>query len=444
MKNMSLIASLAVIATPLFADANVAHFINIDRATQHEAQVISQFPVTDNDQLVLKLPHWRTGRYQILDLASGVRGVKAFGENGRVLDVLKTDKGTWQVNKKPGEAVKVQYDVYANELGQRVRHIDDSHAFLDASGVWMYSDESRALPITVNLTVPQGWQSRSGMTSCGEHCFSAANYDVLIDSPIESGIHEFRTFDVKGKTFELLVWGKGNYSLDTMVTDLKKMVTTVGDLYGSYPFDRYLFMVHATNGEGGATEHLNSTIIQKSRWGFSPRKDYLDFFRTATHEFVHTWNVKLYRPKELVPYQYQSENYTNLLWIAEGSTSYFDELNTLRSGVQKRDEYLEQLAKAIDTYQHTPGNLRMSANEASFDEWINGNADRERQRNAHSGIYTKGELLGLLFDLNIRAATKGKKGWQDVHNYVAAHHSVAQGGYSEADVLQALKAVSGR
>jgi predicted metalloprotease with PDZ domain len=205
-----------------------------------------------------------------------------------------------------------------------------------------------------------------------------------------------------------------------------------------------LFIVHATNGDSGATEHLNSTVIQKSRWSFSARKDYLDFIRTATHEFVHTWNVKSYRPKEMVPYDFQKENYTTLLWIAEGSTSYFDELNTLKSGIQKRDEYLEQLAKSINDYHHTPGNLRMSASEASFDEWIHGGPDKERARNANSGIYTKGELLGLMFDIKLRIATQGKKGWQDVHNVLATKHTLQHGGFSEADVLAALQQVGGR
>ncbi len=429
----------------LSAVANtVQHEINIDRATNHEAAVTSVFPADDATQLIVKMPNWRTGKYQILNLASGVRDFSAKGDDGRTLTFKKIDKGSWAIDKKAGESVTVRYDIYGNELGGRVRHIDDSHAFLDASGVWMYSDNTRALPLTVKLTVPSGWQSRSGMSHCGDHCFTAANYDVLIDSPIETGIHEFQSFEADGKQYELAIWGRGNHDSTQIIADLKKMVTTVGKLYGYYPFDRYLFIVHATNGEGGATEHLNSTVIQKSRWGFAPRKDYLDFFRTATHEFVHTWNVKDYRPKEMVPYDYQKENHTTLLWIAEGSTSYFDELHTLKAGVQKRDEYLEQIAKQINDYQHTPGNLRMSASDASFDEWIHGTTDKERARNANSGIYTKGELLGLLFDLKLRAQTQGKKGWQDVHNVLAQQHRVAQGGFGEAEVLAALQKVGGR
>lgn len=156
------------------ADDIVQHSINIDRATQHEAQVKSIFPATSAPSIVVKMPNWRTGRYQILNLANGVRDFKAFGDNGRELAAQKIDKASWQIQKKAGEVVTIQYDLYGNELGLRVRHIDDTHAFLDASGVWMYSDESRALPLTVNLTVPEGWQSRSGLTSCAAHCFSAA------------------------------------------------------------------------------------------------------------------------------------------------------------------------------------------------------------------------------------------------------------------------------
>ena len=416
----------------------VKYELKISNAAQHLADVSASYPATADTAFVLQLPVWRTGRYQVLPLANGIRQLVATGADGRVLPVRKLDKASWQIDKNAGEAVNVRYELYANELGQRTRHIDDSHAYLNGGTVWLYNPSQRQLPIDVRLQVPTGWVSRAGMEKgdC-EHCFVAADYDVLADSPIETGIHAFHSFVVDGKTIELAIWGEGNHNGKQIADDLQKIVATTGQLFGSYPFEkRYLFIVHATGGEGGATEHMNSTVIQRPRWTFAPRKEYLKFIRTATHEFFHTWNVKGYRPAAMVPYDYQKENYSELLWIAEGHTSYFDNLLSLRAGVQTRDEYLEEVGSIMDDYLRQPGRFQQSALESSFDEWIQPSG--ERARNASVSIYSKGEMIALTMDLMLRKASKGKLGVEDLHKQLWQKHAVRQGGYTSADVKAIL------
>lgn len=435
---------LILLGASATARADVDYQLRITDAAQHLAEVRATFPAATGTTLDVQMPNWRTGRYNILNLANGVRLFKAFDAKGEPLAVAKTDKGTWQVRTKPGDAVTVQYELYANLLGERTRHIDDTHAYLDASGVFVYAAPFRKEPVKVKLDVPQGWKSRSGMNAGNcDHCFVAPNYDVLIDAPIETGIHEFYTDKVDGRTIELAIWGRGNHDGKQMMTDLKKIVAETAKMYGNkYPFQRYLFIVHATDGVGGATEHANSTVIQKPRWTFAPRKPYLDFLRVAAHEFYHTWNVKAYRPKEMVPYDYQNENYNRLLWIAEGHTSYYDDLIVLRAGLQKRDEFLEGYAKLIDDYLHQPGRFQQSAADASFDEWIA--VGGERARNASVNIYSKGQVLALMMDLELRRQTGGKRGLEDMHRILFEKHSTAQGGYDVPAVLAALRSVSGQ
>lgn len=437
----STLALTCALAAPA-AFADVQYQIKITNPTQHLAEVKIDFPAVSGKTLDVQMPIWRTGRYEVLNLGKNVRQFVATNSNGKPLSFVKTDKGTWQVKTQPGEGVKISYEVYANALGERTQHIDDTHAYLDASGILMYAAPFRSQAIKVKLNTPTTWISRSGMDKgdC-DHCFVAKNYDVLIDSPIETGEHEFHSFDVEGHTIELAIWGRGNYDGKKMAIDLKKVVEEGRKLFGAFPFKRYLFIVHATDGVGGATEHINSTVIQKSRWGFAPRKEYLGFIRTAAHEFVHTWNVKAYRPKEMVPYEYQKENYSRLIWMAEGNTSYFEELLTLRAGLQNRDEFMEEFAKALQAYEHQPGRFQQSAAESSFDTWID--AGGERARNASVNIYSKGMLLGLAMDIEIRHQTKGTKGFEHVHQYLYQHHTVDKGGYSEADVRTALKHVTG-
>ena len=439
MRNALLVLLSGVLSWSVQAADAVKYGLKISNAGQHLADVSASYPATAETEFVLQLPIWRTGRYQVLPLANGIRQLVATGNDGRVLPVRKLDKASWQIDKQAGEAVTVRYELFANELGQRTRHIDDSHAYLNGGTVWLYNAGQRQLPIEIALQVPETWVSRAGLDkgAC-DHCFVAADYDVLADSPIETGIHEFHSFDVDGKTIELAIWGAGNHDGKQIAADLKKIAATTGAMFGSYPFEkRYLFIVHATGGESGATEHMNSTVIQKPRWSFAPRKEYLKFIRTATHEFFHTWNVKAYRPATMVPYDYQKENYSELLWIAEGHTSYFDNLLSLRAGVQTRDEYLEEVGSIMDDYLRQPGRFQQSALESSFDEWIQPSG--ERARNASVSIYSKGEMIALTMDLMLRKASKGKIGVEDLHKQLWQHKRVDQGGYTSADVKAILQ-----
>jgi predicted metalloprotease with PDZ domain len=424
--------------------ADVKYQVRITNAAQHLAEVTVEFPAVQATSLDVQMPIWRTGRYEVLNLPKNVRVFTATDGKGKKLDFVKTDKSTWQVKTSPGDTVKVSYELYANALGERTLHIDDTHAYLDASGVMMYAAPFRDQAVSVHVDAPKEWVSRSGMEkgNC-EHCFVAPNYDVLVDSPIESGLHEFTSFDVDGRAIEVLIWGKGNHDIQKIAVDLKKIVIESKKMLGDFPFKkRYLFIVHATDGVGGATEHINSTVIQTSRWNFFPKKSYSRFIGTAAHEFVHTWNVKSYRSKEMVPYQFQTENYSTMLWIAEGHTSYLEELVSLRTGLKTRDEFLENIAKSLQAYEHQPGRFQQSAAESSFESWINESG--ERARNASVNIYSKGSLLGMAMDIEIRSQTKGAKGLEHLHQYLYAHHKVSQGGYSDADVRKGLLSVTGQ
>ncbi|MGB2076419.1 MAG: M61 family peptidase, partial [Pseudoalteromonas tetraodonis] len=349
MKKLLALSILAACSAPVFADVNYA--LNISQPEHHLGDVNVEFPKTAQSFLDVKLPAWRTGRYEILNLANGVRYFKASDDEGNELKWEKIDHSTWRVHLNEPTEVNIDYQVYANELGKRARHIDDSHAFIDASGFFMFSESFRQEPVTVELNVPKAWRSVSGMENYkNKHSFKASDYDVLVDSPIETGINELRTFKVNGREYELVVWGEGNYDIELMLTDLKKLVATGNVIWDSYPYERYVFMVHATSGAGGATEHLNSTIIQRPRDRFAKREDYLGFISTAAHEFIHTWNVKTYRPKGLAPYDYTNINYSKLLWIAEGSTSYFEDHLLVRSGIQTTDEFFKVLSKTINRH----------------------------------------------------------------------------------------------
>ncbi len=422
--------------------ALVKYELDVDQPEHHLASVKAEFSQLKGEHLALRLPAWRTGRYKILNLANGLRQFTVVNKLGEPLSFKKTDKQTWLVDLKGANHIIVKYRVYAKQLSDRSRHIDDSHAFINASGYFLYSDQSREHQVRIDLNLPKGWDSISGMESGpNSHSYIAKNYDLLVDSPIEAGIFEHHKFKVEGIAYELAIWGRGNFDSKRMADDLSKMVKSASSIWDSAPFKRYVFIVHATSGVRGATEHVNSTIIQRKRFSFAPREKYLEFLATAAHEYVHTWNVKAYRAKGLVPYDYEKENYTPLLWLEEGSTSYFQYHLLLRAGLMSLDEYFQVLAKEIMEHEHTPGRLQQSLAQASFDKWIASSGDRAV--NANVGIYDEGALVSLLLDLDLIIQSNGKVNYRQVHNALYKQFSLPNS-FTEHDVKHVLSQLSGK
>ncbi|BDY03643.1 PDZ domain-containing protein [Ferrimonas sp. YFM] len=432
------LGTLALVA--LSAQAQVQYRVELTQPQHHLATITAEFPRQQAGNFEFQLPDWRTGRYQLLPLADGIRRLEVTDADGHPLPVTKVNRSRWTVTLNDPTKVSVRYQIYANELGDRTRHIDDSHAYLDASAAFVYNPALRNEPVSVSLSVPGSWRSVSGMESPQPHSFTAANYDVLVDSPIETGEHSSQSFSQDGRDYEVVFWGEGNYNQQQIIEDLQKLVAEGGKLWGGYPFERYVFMVHATSGASGATEHLNSTVIQRPRYRFHKRKDYVGFLSLASHEFIHTWNVKAYRPKGLVPYDYQGENYTRLLWLAEGSTSYFQKQLLLSAGLISPQEFLEDLAKRIERSEAKPGNQVQSVADASFDNWIATGGDYARNHSVN--IYAEGYLASLSLDLEMIRRSDASHNYRELHRYLYEHHRLPQS-FTEQDVLAGLKSVTG-
>ncbi len=439
----SIFVLLIFTCTHLFAEVKqpVTYKMNVLDAAHHLANVSITFPDITTKTLTVKLPVWRSGRYEILDLSKAVSNFSANHSNGTEINWHKTDKNSWKLLlNQPGD-ITVSYQIYANSLQHRVVHIDSTHAYLDASGVFMFAPTKRDLPLSVTLNVPDNWQSRSGMEKTADHTFIANDYDQLVDSPIETGIHEFMSFEVDDKTYEIVIWGEGNHD----ISDIKQQVTLMHyeakKIWGGFPFNRYVYMYHAGDNIGGATEHVNSTIIQQRRFNFKPRKSYLKVLATTAHEFVHTWNVKAYRPAGIAPYDYSKENYSDLFWMAEGITSYYDDLLLMRAGIYKPKEYFAQMAEQIQRHLNNPGRHVESLAQTSFDTWLKD--DAQSRHNGSVSIYLEGSLMAWRLDQEIRSLTNNKYGMDQLQKLLYQRHHNIQHGYHKKDVLNLLNEITG-
>lgn len=392
------------------------------------------------------LPVWRPGRYAVLDFSGGIREVRASGPGGEPLAVEKTQKATWKIQTPARGDIEVTYRVYANALAERTRHADDSHAFLSGSAVFMYLHERRDQPAEIRVEAPEGWRTATGLERVDDagRVFRAETYDVLVDSPLEVGRHDLIEFEVNGVPHEIAIWGRGDYKPERLREDFTKIVSTTSALFGDLPYERYVFLLHLTPRASGGTEHLNSTIMQTSPGVFDSPASYRNFLALVSHEFFHTWNVKQLRPAGLKPYDYQRENYTELLWIAEGTTTYYEHLILTRAGLMEPTTYYEALATTIRDERARPGGTVQSVADSSFDSWVKFSRPTPDAANSTVSFYSKGELVNLALDMELRRLTDNRVSLDTVMGELYRRFPLDGPGYTTRDVLMAIADLTGQ
>jgi len=309
----------------------------------------------------------------------------------------------------------------------------------------MYPGGNLNAPSTLRVVPPSGWKIATGLPEVRgrPNTFRAENFDILYDSPVEVSNFKQLDFQVRGVPHRIVIDGEGNYDPVCLRNDVQKIVEAETAMFGGLPYRDYTFILHLRSNTGGGLEHLNSTALGFRRFNFSTEKGYQSFLSLVAHEFFHLWNVKRIRPDALGPFDYTKENYTRMLWVAEGITEYYGQLMVRRAGLISDQIYLKHLAQQIQDFQETPGRKVMSAEEASFDSWIKFYRPDENSVNSQISYYDKGELLGLLLDLDIRRRTNNAKSLDDVMRYLYTEFFEKGRNYTPADFQKACELAAG-
>ncbi|RZK57183.1 MAG: M61 family peptidase [Pedobacter sp.] len=413
----------------------------------HYAEVeMNMSGIATKNYIDVKMPVWTPGSYLVREFAKSVEGFGATA-GGKAVKVEKVTKNTWRVYNAKANAVKINYRVYAFEVSVRTAFIDASHAFLSSANIFMYPAGMIKNPSTVKIVPFTGWDKVStGLEPVAGQKFTyyASDFDILFDSPIEVGNQDVFEFTASGVKHEVAMFGGGNYDKEKLKVDMAKVVENATAIYGENPNKHYTFIVHNFTQGGGGLEHLNSTVLGASRNGYSTERGYKGFLSLVAHEYHHLWNVKRLRPVALGPFDYDAENYTTNLWIAEGFTSYYENKLMLRSGFTSPEGFVTSYLGAIGTVMNTPGAKINSAAASSFDAWINGAyRPNENSKNTFISYYTKGQVVGILMDLEIANATKGAKSLDDVMKAMYLQCKTLKRGYTDAEFKAMVEKISG-
>jgi len=398
--------------------------------------------------LDLKMPVWTPGSYLVREYARHLQDFAARAGD-RPLAICKLAKNHWQIATAGVSEPKVRYRLYANELTVRTNHLDATHGYFNGAATFFYIPGYEDCPIELAIAPPKPeWQVATPLepvseTAAGVQTFRAENFDELVDSPFEIGVHELHEFEARGKTHQYVIWGRGNADAARMVADTRKIIEVEADLFGELPYDRYLFILHLSAGGYGGLEHKNCCSLNYPRLGFQAKDRYQRFLQLVAHEFFHLWNVKRLRPAELKTFDYDGENYTELLWFFEGATSYYDLLIPLRAGIYDAETFLGNLAKDISRLQGTPGRLVQPLAESSFDAWIKLYRRDEYSNNNQISYYLKGQFVSLLLDLLIRDRTQNVRSLDDAMRQLWQTYGRNEAGVSSEQLAAVLAEVAG-
>lgn len=426
------------------AQPGVEYTVRLDRARNQIVRVEATIE-NPGERAEFVLPVWRPGRYGVLDFAATVRTWDAEDQSGQALPVQKVRKNAWVVEAGGAQSVTFGYDIFTNELGLRTRHADDSHVFLSGSSVFVMHPPSRERPHVVRFDGLGDWRIASGLPVGEEpETLVASSFDVLVDSPIELGTHRSVVFEVDDVPYEIAIWGECAKTDEELAESFARVVRACIDVFETVHYGRYVFMIHSYPGGGGGTEHLNSTIMQTSPAAFESESAYQGFLGLVAHEFFHTWNIKNFRPAELTPYDYDRENYTTSLWIAEGCTSYYDDLLLARTGQRSVRNYLDSLEGSIGSVLSNPGKSVMSVEQASYDAWLKfWGPTSPDHRNTTVSIYTHGAMVTFGLDMLIRRASDGERSFDDVMRLMNERYPLGSGGYTPEQFEQTVAEVAG-
>lgn len=425
---------------------HMRYAIRFTEPTHHVVEIELWIPWGDDGapDMQLIFPVWTPGSYMLREYTRNIESISARAHSsvdGSVQETLvlsRSGKNRWNISRPsdPQSMVCVVYRLYCREMSVRTNWVERDYGFITGAATFPFVRGRETEPLELQLELPTNWRDVACALPQLERIGSrvrllAGNFDQLVDAPLVCGNFDIREFEVGGRMHYLAnVGGDQLWDLDRAVEDCKLIVASHQNFWGEVPYDSYWFLNLNTESRGGL-EHDNSTVLMCSRWAMHRRESYLDWLALVSHEFFHTWNVRRLRPKQLMRYDYEQEQFVEELWIAEGITSYFDDLALVRSGLCTRDEYLARLSKTVQAVQASPGRLIQDLKNASWDTWTKHYRPDENSGNARISYYLKGAVVAWLLDVALRQSSQEAVTLEDVMRLLWQRHS--QTGYTLHD-----------
>jgi predicted metalloprotease with PDZ domain len=421
--------------------------VSMPDPSNHLFHVILNCKGLNGDTVDFKMPIWMPGYYQIMWYPDEVKDLSAFNSSGMAVPVIKSDRNTWRVITGRSKSFSISYDVYSDRNFVACNYLDTTHGYIIPAATLVYPQGYLDTPVSLKIIPYNRWNDIATGLKRAEgksNEYTAPDFDILYDCPILTGnLEELPSFEIGGIAHHFIAYDPGIFDHDLFVSNLQKAVKAGTDLMGEIPYNEYTF-IGIGKGYGGI-EHLNNTTVSFNGNGLEKPGAMLRMLKFLTHEYFHNYNVKRIRPYELGPFDYERENRTNLLWVSEGLSVYYEYLIIRRAGLMTADELLKSIEENINTIENDPGRQYQSLSQASYETWDDGPfGDRAGGPDKTISYYDKGPLIGLILDLSIRNATQNSRSLDDVMRFLyREYYKRLQRGFTDAEFQQACQDIAG-
>ncbi len=423
--------------TPVSAPVtNIAYSVRFDRETAEAGtlHVDMHFQTSGDAAVLLSLPAWTPGAYQISNFARNVLDFTVTGED-RNLRWDKADYDTWRIHPDGNQSLAVSFDYRADSLDNAMAWAQSDFVMFNGTNVFLYPEgHDLAFASTITFTTEPDWLVASGFTSNGQGGFTAVDYHELVDMPVFIGSIDVDSAEVDGVWNRLATYpaqamqGPGR---ELLWEQIHQMMPPMHDVFGETPWDTYttlLIFTEETPG-GSALEHSNSHVgIYNPGFIRNPL-----LASITAHEIFHAWNVKRLRPAEMVPYDYSQTQETTLLWMSEGITDYYADIALVRGQIIPPQSFYQLTAAKIDEVGST---RTVALEDASLNTWI------DPVDGTAYVYYPKGSLAGLLLDILIRDASNNLASLDDVMRALYESTYQAGAGFTTAQFWEAVELVA--
>lgn len=441
------ILSLLLLTSGFVVAQNLNYTLSVQKPEAHYFHVDLNSTGWNRDTLSFQMPNWTPGYYQLLNFSKNVEAIVAKDDKGKALTLNKLNDNTWQITGIRKKTFTISYDVKATTEFVAQSYINEKRGYAVLAGIFMYPVGSLQMPVNVSVKTNNNWKIATGLDPAKSNKpneFYAQNFDILYDCPILMGdLEELPSFKVKGIDHRFIGYELGQFDRTAFMAKMQKMVEAAVNVIGDIPYNRYTFI--AIGPGGGGIEHLNNTTFAFQGTGLDEEGKSHRMLNFLAHEYFHHYNVKRIRPFELGPFDYNKGSKTNLLWVSEGISVYYEFLIVRRAGLTNDNGIFGDFEKVINANENNPGRLHQSLTQASFKTWSDGPMGTMGDDPSKAiSYYDKGPAIGLLLDLAIRQSTQNKKSLDDVMRHLYQHYyQKLQRGFTDAEFEQACETIAG-
>jgi len=421
--------------------------ITMDNPSDHTFHVDLNCKGFEESGFIFKMPVWSPGYYQKLDFAKNVENFNVSNKSGVSLKWEKVNANTWSVTANPKSEFTISYDVKTTRPFVGNPYLDEKRGYIIPAAVCLFVENKIQHPVTIKIVPKTGWTNvATGLEKISQTDFvyKAPDFDVLYDSPILVGnLEELPPFYVQGIPHYFIGYDLGEFDKKELMDGLQKIVETAVKMIGDIPYRHYTFIAIGP-GRGGI-EHLNSTAFGFNGDNLDSRNSKIRNLFFLAHEYFHHFNVKRIRPVELGPFDYDKGSRTNLLWVSEGLSVYYEYMLVRRSGLCTDQELFEAFRSNIRTYENNPGRFYQTLAQSSYETWNDGPFGQSGgDVNKSISYYNKGPVLGMLLDFKIKKETNNQKSLDDVMRFLYKKYYQEKGrGFTDAEFQEACETIAG-